>query len=99
MSMDFIAPRSEVFQSQRISEVRDEQALREGKHKRNEELGEHFDKLSLITNAMWELLQEAWPGLTVEHLANKMHEIDGRDGLYDGSTHRPPAICASPSCG
>ena len=78
--------------------LRDEQNLRESKTKRNENLGEQFDRLSLITNAMWELLQEAWPALTVEHLQAKMHEIDGRDGLYDGSTHRPPVPCPSPTC-
>lgn len=98
MSMDFIAPRSSAVAGQRLSGSRDEQTLRESKHKRNEDLGDHFDQLALITNAMWELLQEAFPGLTIDVLTDKMREIDGRDGIYDNSTHRPARDCTSPTC-
>ena len=99
MSYDlFSNPSNLAAQGQRLSHERDEQALRESRHKRNEDLGEHFDRLALITNAMWELLQQAWPGLTTDVLVAKMHEIDGRDGAYDSSTHRPPRQCVNPAC-
>ena len=84
--------------SQRSFGVSEDANRLEAKHRRNEELAEQVDRLSLIANAMWELLQQAFPALTIEHLTAKMHEIDGRDGHIDGSTHRPPRDCASPSC-
>jgi hypothetical protein len=77
----------------------DEDLLRETKRKRNEALGEHFDRLALATNAMWELLQQVYPGLTVDVLLEKMGEIDARDGVLDSSTHRPATRCPAAGCG
>ena len=98
MSMDFFSNQGQAAAGQRVTGLTSERELRESKFKRNEDLGEQLDRLALITNAMWELLQQAYPNLTVEHLLAKMHEIDGRDGVYDGSTHRPPSDCPSPTC-
>lgn len=82
----------------RIINAGNEDALRQSKLRRNDDLGESLDRLALVTNAMFELLQQAFPSLTVDMLVAKMREIDGRDGMYDNSTHRPPVRCPSPEC-
>ena len=56
---------------------------------------ERVDRLSLIVEAMWELLEES--GYTEEALQAKVEEIDTRDGRADGKVNRPPVSCAK--CG
>ena len=56
---------------------------------------ERVDRLSLVVEAMWELLEAS--GYTEEALEAKVAEIDARDGRSDGKATRPPIVCRS--CG
>ena len=58
-------------------------------------LYENMAKISLICEALWELLGEH-TGLTVEDLHKKLCEIDMRDGEIDGKNQRKAAQC--PNC-
>ena len=60
------------------------------------ELQERLGRLTLLTQAMWELVQ-AKAGITEEELAAKALEIDLRDGIEDGAMTIVPLRC--PSCG
>lgn len=60
------------------------------------ELQERLGRLTLLTQAMWELVQ-AKTGITEEELAAKALEIDLRDGIEDGAMTIVPLRC--PSCG
>ncbi len=59
-------------------------------------LQRHVERLSLASQAMWELLQQ-WAGITEAELETKMIEIDARDGRIDGKMGTAPINC--PSCG
>ena len=59
------------------------------------DLERRLEKLTLASNAMWELLRES-PGFTDEQLTAKMAEIDARDGRMDGKI--APAVLECPSC-
>lgn len=59
------------------------------------ELERRLEKLTLASNAMWELLREAH-GFTDDQLTAKMEEIDARDGKMDGKI--APAVLECPSC-
>ena len=48
-----------------------------------EKVEDRFEKLLLLTEAVWELVGERH-GLTDAHLTAKIREIDGRDGPIDG---------------
>lgn len=52
---------------------------------------DRVDRLTLIVEAMWELLEES--GYTEEALQAKVEEIDGRDGRTDGKVTRQPVKC------
>lgn len=56
---------------------------------------EKVARLSLIVQAMWELLEAN--GYTEEDLQAKVVEIDERDGALDGQVRRAPSTCRS--CG
>jgi predicted Zn-ribbon and HTH transcriptional regulator len=56
---------------------------------------DRVDRLSLIVEAMWELLEET--GHTEEALRAKLEEIDARDGRVDGKVVRKPVPCRA--CG
>jgi len=56
------------------------------------DLTERLDKLTLISMAMWELLQEK-AGLTETDLMARIKEIDLRDGQADGKVTRQIARC------
>lgn len=56
---------------------------------------DRVDRLTLIVEAMWELLEES--GFSEEALQAKVEEIDARDGRTDGKVTRPPVRCAK--CG
>ena len=56
---------------------------------------DRVDRLTLIVEAMWELLEES--GFSEEALQAKVEEIDGRDGRTDGKVVRPPVQCTK--CG
>jgi len=54
------------------------------------------DRLTLATQAMWELVRDL-PGFSEEKLMAKMQEIDLRDGSGDGRITMQTLDC--PSCG
>ncbi|MDB5387543.1 MAG: hypothetical protein JWM11_3189 [Planctomycetaceae bacterium] len=47
------------------------------------EMSNKLNRLTLISQTMWELLRER-TGLTNAEIVDKMHEIDLRDGVADG---------------
>jgi hypothetical protein len=55
-----------------------------------------LDKLGLICQAMWSLIQEK-TGLTEKDLLERVTELDLKDGKLDGKYMRPPVDC--PKCG
>lgn len=58
-------------------------------------IAERLDKLVLINMAMWSLVQER-TGVSEEDLANRVQEIDLRDGVADGKVTRNVRQC--PNC-
>lgn len=61
-----------------------------------EDLQQHVERLSLASQAMWELLKTR-TALTEADLETKILEIDARDGRIDGKINTQPISC--PSCG
>lgn len=59
------------------------------------ELREHVDRLALMTQSLWELLQERLH-LTDADLEKKVQEVDLRDGAADGKMSRHALRC--PKC-
>jgi hypothetical protein len=59
------------------------------------DLHDRVDRLVLIVEAMWSLLEET--GLTEEQLLAKISELDTADGVADGRITRAPTTC--PACG
>ena len=59
------------------------------------ELQERIDRLTLISAAMWELLQER-VGLTERSLLDKIEQIDLSDGKLDGRVRKDAVSC--PKC-
>jgi len=59
-------------------------------------LEDRMDRMTLLNMSMWSLLKET-TGLTDEHLAARVQEIDLQDGVADGKVTRAPAVC--PKCG
>ncbi|MGH1506079.1 MAG: hypothetical protein ACRBI6_21190 [Acidimicrobiales bacterium] len=57
-----------------------------------DELEARVERLTLLTESMWELLCEV-SGLTPEHLHYKLHQVDARDGQVDGRRRPVPATC------
>jgi hypothetical protein len=60
-----------------------------------EELHGRIDRLTMVNEAMWELLCEC-TGLTEEHLAHRMQGLDMADGQSDGRRQVQALEC---SCG
>lgn len=56
------------------------------------DLDRRVDRLSLVCEALWELLKES-TGLTEEAVYQKMEEIDLRDGKLDGKISRTVLEC------
>jgi hypothetical protein len=59
-------------------------------------LEERADKLALVCTALFELMQESNPDLSLERLSRKVTEIDLRDGQADGRVTPKPQRC--PKC-
>ena len=59
------------------------------------EMAEQVERLSLLNQAMWELLSEKL-GLTDADLEKHAYVVDMRDGQGDGKITRTPVKC--PSC-
>ena len=62
---------------------------------RDEDLNARVDRLLLVVQAMWSLLEEQ--GLTDEQLIAKIQELDLADGITDGRLTVSPTDCLS--CG
>lgn len=60
------------------------------------ELQASFDRLSLLSLAMWQLLREK-AGITDEELVGKIHELDLQDGVRAGKVQARPRNCSE--CG
>lgn len=61
-----------------------------------DDLQQHVERLSLASQAMWELVKHH-SAITDDDLESKMLEIDARDGRIDGKINTQPISC--PSCG
>lgn len=59
------------------------------------DLHDRVDRLVLVVEAMWELLEET--GVSEERLVEKIRALDASDGVEDGKVTRKPVTCAS--CG
>ncbi len=59
-------------------------------------LKRHVERLSLASQAMWELVKDR-TALTEAELETKILEIDARDGRIDGKMGTAPINC--PACG
>ncbi|MFH1741580.1 MAG: hypothetical protein ABIH23_21445 [bacterium] len=59
------------------------------------ELEARIDKLTLISMALWSLLQQV-SDLTEEDLIERVKEIDLSDGVLDGKVRQPAVKC--PQC-
>lgn len=59
-------------------------------------LTDRVERLTLASQALWELLKEKH-GLTETELKERMEEIDARDGAIDGRIGQETVTC--PSCG
>lgn len=57
-----------------------------------ENLEEKVDRLSLVCEAMWELMRDV--GYTTEHLQAKVQQLDASDGQVDMKRTRVPLDCA-----
>ena len=55
-----------------------------------------LDKLGLVCQAMWSLIQER-TDLTERDLLDRVTELDWKDGVLDGKYTKPPVDC--PQCG
>ena len=60
------------------------------------QLERHVERISLASQAMWELVRER-TGATEEELEAKMLEVDGRDGAVDGKIAVSVLVCKA--CG
>ena len=80
----------------RLDVVQDAQAREEAAHRVAIELDEKINRLALICRAMFELLQPSG-GISDARLAEKIQEIDERDGQADGRMTPRGQVC--PKCG
>ena len=62
-----------------------------GNNRELDGLDERIDRLTLLCEAMWELLVDA--GATPEALANKLNELDMADGRKDLKRKKLPVRC------
>ena len=93
-----------VFQEVEIQQLRADRVMTETNQAGREvtlqdrayKLEDRFEKLLLVTSAMWELLAERG-GVTHEDLQAKIVEIAERDGHRDGRRLMPPRRCGQ--CG
>ena len=74
----------------------EQQVQRKQDQRRADDLEDRFERLLLLTEAMWSLLTEHY-GLTDAHLLHKMTELDGLDGTIEGRRQRPKIECGD--CG
>jgi hypothetical protein len=63
--------------------------------RRVKEIEHQIGRLSLLNQALWELLQERM-GLSDKDLERRAHDVDLRDGIEDGQISETPLEC--PRC-
>lgn len=85
--------RDSLEHSNELAEVRQNA---QGQARAVKELERHIGRLSLLNQALWELLRERL-NLTDAELQAKVNEIDLRDGVQDGAITSGPLQC--PKCG
>jgi ribosomal protein S27AE len=85
--------RKALFEAQRMDSRVKTAALQQ--KERSDYLEDRIDKLSLICQAMWALLEEHTT-FTEAHLLAKVQELDMEDGVLDGK--RAPQAKNCPSC-
>jgi hypothetical protein len=86
---DFIPPQTELEASQAKRKA-------ESAADSVRELQARVDRLSMVCQAMWELLRDKTK-LTDEDVIKQMQQIDLRDGVADGKMTRQTLVC--PECG
>lgn len=90
--IDFVQDRRRPDQDHEISRAN---RSAEKTAERTAELEEMVDRLVLACKAMWELLRDS-AGLSESQFAEKVWEIDLRDGKLDGKSEAAPTTC--PNC-
>ena len=95
--MDFLF---DVYQQGKINEAQQQAARAANKADRFADdiksLERRLDRMTLATQALWEMLRDAGH-LAEDALLAKMQEIDLRDGSADGKITRTITVC--PQCG
>jgi hypothetical protein len=95
--MDFLF---DIYQQGKIHEAKQQAARAANKADRFgddiKSLERRVDRLSLATQALWEMLRDAGH-LAEDALVAKMEEVDLRDGTADGKITRTIKVC--PGCG
>jgi hypothetical protein len=87
----------ELYQHSRINDARDTAArARSDSASATRSLETRIESLTLTTMAMWSILEERL-GVTEQELADRVREIDLRDGRLDGKASTTLTTCAS--CG
>ena len=81
---------------QRLNQVMDDAATNEATVRTAGRLNDKVDRLALLCQAMFELMQQT-SGVTDEQFKAKVAEIDSRDGQTDGRIMPKPKRC--PKCG
>lgn len=59
-------------------------------------INRRIDRLKLVNQAMWELIRDN-TAMSEQHIADKVKEIDARDGQLDGKTK--PDVKTCQKCG
>jgi hypothetical protein len=72
-------------------------SVAEEAHSQVDQMRTEIDRLMMISQSLWEILKEEH-GYTDEVLANRIKEIDLRDGKLDGKVAKQGPI-ACPKCG
>jgi len=90
-----------------IQNVKDEQEAIRSQVERSSEQSEvlgnqlthRFEKVLLVTEAMWELVSERL-GITLDDLVARVHEVDARDGSIDSTRGVPTGtpLLRCPAC-
>ncbi len=90
----------DIHQYKRISEVSSEASSAKAKSERVEtelrSLRRQLDRVTLTCQAMWELVREN-SDITEQMLADRITEVDLRDGVADGKMGHQVLDC--PACG
>lgn len=82
------------IQARNVSAENEMMTQRRGADRELDGLDERIDRLTLLCEAMWEVICDA--GATPEHLAAKLNELDMADGRRDLKRTKLPSRC---SCG